>query len=101
MGDVEVELQQCENLNALLRSLDALSTSEVVHSATRQALADLPSLLEAYTAGIKEPRWCAERPQELEDASEALLALLSADDERCLEEQLPLGEEVLELVKGA
>jgi len=92
--DVEVEEQQCENLRALLCSLDGVTG---IHSSVKSALRDLPRMLEKYKYCIKEPGWCAKRQQELECSSDALACLLAADNERYFLQELPRGEQVPEL----
>ncbi|CAE8642819.1 unnamed protein product [Polarella glacialis] len=83
--DVEVELQQCANLAALLESLSRATSSEARFcGSARPALRELPSLLEQYRLQISDPGWPAERPSQLERASEALQELLAADDARDL-----------------
>eukprot|EP00928_Gymnodinium_smaydae_P036703 TRINITY_DN25614_c0_g2_i1.p1 TRINITY_DN25614_c0_g2~~TRINITY_DN25614_c0_g2_i1.p1 ORF type:complete len:178 (+),score=40.75 TRINITY_DN25614_c0_g2_i1:90-623(+) len=95
--DVEVEEQQCSNLSALLQSLGDLDAFSGAHAGARSALEALPALLEVYCSLFPKVRWRAERSERLEAASDALAALLSADNERYLHDELHQGEEIPEL----
>lgn len=96
--DVEVEQQQCEHLDALLKSLAEQGLVSRAHASAREAVLGLPSLLNEYQALVQQPSWRAERPDLLESASNAIAFLLAADNDRDLQDELPLGEEVLELL---
>merc|ERR1712070_989495 len=84
--DVEVEEQQCEHLEAFLRSIADQGTAARAHASVQDAIRDLPSLLEQYRPSIQNQTWRAQRPELLEAASEAIAALLAADNDRELEE---------------
>jgi len=102
--DVEAEEQQCEQAQEALQRLIAARSDSTDENDAREknaALDELPALLGEYSSLIGNETWRKQHTGKLQDASDALLGFLVAEDsiqsEREMEQEIRDGKEVEEI----
>ena len=91
--DVQLELQQCDNFSALLRSLTASLESSSGSAADDGMMRRLPMVLELYRECLHRETWVTEHAVIIQDISDAIMGALVADEDSDLVQEALSGKQ--------